>query len=330
MVIHRRRGWEIPQGEATAEDVALRGRALGRRALVGAAAALGVAAGATGGAQAGWFSGDSAAPAPVLAPLTAARNPKYDGGRPLTAEAEATHYNNYYEFGETKSVADAAAALKVAPWTISIEGMVKTPRTIGYDDLLKRMKLEERVYRHRCVEAWAMTVPWIGFPLADLVKLAEPLGSATYLKFTTLADAKTMPGLRQPWYPWPYTEGLTMQEAMNELAFLSVGLYGKTLPPQNGAPIRVTVPWKYGFKSAKSIVKVEFTDQRPKTFWEQLQDSEYGFWANVNPEVPHPRWSQASERLLGSGEMVPTKIWNGYGAFVAGMYADKTKERLFV
>lgn len=175
-----------------------------------------------------------------------------------------------------------------------------------------------------------MTVPWIGFPLADLVKLAEPLGSATYLKFTTLADAKTMPGLRQPWYPWPYTEGLTMQEAMNELAFLSVGLYGKTLPPQNGAPIRVTVPWKYGFKSAKSIVKVEFTDQRPKTFWEQLQDSEYGFWANVNPEVPHPRWSQASERLLGSGEMVPTKIWNGYGAFVAGMYADKTKERLFV
>jgi sulfoxide reductase catalytic subunit YedY len=142
-------------------------------------------------------------------------------------------------------------------------------------------------------------------------------------------DTKTMPGLRQSWYPWPYTEGLTMQEAMNELTFLSVGMYGKTIPPQDGAPIRLTVPWKYGFKSAKSIVKVEFTDQRPVSFWQQLQDSEYGFWANVNPDVPHPRWSQAEERLLGSGETVPTKIWNGYGEFVAGMYTDKTKERLF-
>jgi sulfoxide reductase catalytic subunit YedY len=174
-----------------------------------------------------------------------------------------------------------------------------------------------------------MTVPWVGFPLSALVKLAEPLGSATYVKFTTLMDTKTMPGLRQSWYPWPYTEGLTMQEAMNELTFLSVGMYGKTIPPQDGAPIRLTVPWKYGFKSAKSIVKVEFTDQRPVSFWQQLQDSEYGFWANVNPEVPHPRWSQAEERLLGTGETVPTKIWNGYGEYVAAMYADKTKERLF-
>ncbi len=207
--------------------------------------------------------------------------------------------------------------------------MVKSKRTIGLDDLLKQMHLEERVYRHRCVEAWAFTAPWIGFPLADLVKLAEPLGSATYLKFTTLADPKTMPGLHKPWYPWPYTEGLTMQEAMNELAFLSVGMYGKTMPPQDGAPIRLTVPWKYGFKSAKSIVRVEFTDRRPETFWEGLQSSEYGFWANVNPAVPHPRWSQAEERLIGTDQMVPTQIWNGYGEFVAAMYADKTKERLF-
>jgi sulfoxide reductase catalytic subunit YedY len=230
----------------------------------------------------------------------------------------------------SKSVTDAAAALVSDPWTIEIAGMVNTPRRIGFDELMKQVTLEERVYRHRCVEAWAMTVPWVGFPLAALVKLAEPLGSASYVKFTTLADTKTMPGLRQSWYPWPYTEGLTMQEAMNELTFLSVGMYGKTIPPQDGAPIRLTVPWKYGFKSAKSIVRVEFTDQQPLSFWQQLQDSEYGFWANVNPDVPHPRWSQAEERLLGTGESVPTRIWNGYGEYVASMYADKTKERLFV
>ncbi len=302
---------------------------LGRRELLGVATGAGIlAAGATPARAWSLFSGDKP-PAVALKPLTAPRNAKYDGGRPLTDEREVTTYNNYYEFGMSKSVYDAAAALKTDPWSIELAGMVKTPRTVGFDDLMKQMKLEERVYRHRCVEAWAMTVPWVGFPLADLVKLAEPLGSATFVKFTTLADPKTMPGLRQSWYPWPYTEGLTMQEAMNELTFLSVGMYGKTIPPQDGAPIRLTVPWKYGFKSVKSIVKVEFTDEQPKTFWQQLQDSEYGFWANVNPAVPHPRWSQAEERLLGSGESVPTKIWNGYGEFVASMYADKTKERLF-
>ena len=198
------------------------------------------------------------------------------------------------------------------------------------DDLLKQVSLEERIYRHRCVETWAMTVPWIGFPLADLVKLAEPLGSAKYVVFTTVADEKTMPGLHASFYPWPYTEGVTMEEAMNELAFLSVGMYGKTLPPQNGAPIRLTLPWKYGFKSAKSIVKISFTDKRPTTFWQALQDEEYGFWANVNPGVPHPRWSQARERLLGNDEMVATQIWNGYGEQVAAMYANMKGERLFV
>jgi len=274
--------------------------------------------------------GSGTASAPVaLKPLGAAPNMRYRAERALTEEAQATSYNNYYEFGLSKSVADAATALVSDPWSIELAGMVKTPRKIGLEDLLKQMKLEERIYRHRCVEAWAMTVPWTGFPLADLVKLAEPLGSATYVKFTTLADPKTMPGLRQAWYPWPYTEGVTMEEAMNELAFLSVGVYGKTLPPQNGAPIRLNLPWKYGFKSAKSIVKIEFTDQRPLSFWQQLQDTEYGFWANVNPEVPHPRWSQAEERLIGTGTVAKTQIWNGYGEFVAGMYANKTKERLF-
>lgn len=326
MFIRRRRGWEIPESEVTPEAAAL-----SRRVVVGAAA--GAAALAAGGPARAWSifgsGGGAAAPAPALAPLHAARDPRHDGGRPLTDEREATSYNNYYEFGLSKSVYAAAAALQPQPWTIEIAGQVKAPRTIGFDDLMKQVTLQERIYRHRCVEAWAMTVPWIGFPLADLVKLAEPLGSATYLKFTTLADSKIMPGLRQSWYPWPYTEGVTMQEAMNDLAFLSVGLYGKVLPPQNGAPIRLTLPWKYGFKSAKSIVRIEFTDQRPVSFWQQLQDSEYGFWANVNPEVPHPRWSQAQERLLGTGEVVPTRIWNGYGEFVAAMYSDKTKERLF-
>jgi methionine sulfoxide reductase catalytic subunit len=324
MLVHRRRGWEIADREATPEAAVL-----GRRGLLGAAAGAGAIAAGIGPARAWSLLGGSKTPPVELKPLTAPRNPRYQPGRAITDERESTNYNNYYEFGLSKSVADAAQALKSDPWTIEIAGMVKTPRSIGFDELVKQMKLEERVYRHRCVEAWAMTVPWTGFPLADLVKLAEPLGSATYIKFTTLMDPKTMPGLRQSWYPWPYTEGLTMQEAMNELAFLSIGMYGKTIPPQDGAPIRLTVPWKYGFKSAKSIVKVEFTDQRPASFWQQLQDSEYGFWANVNPEVPHPRWSQAEERLLGSGETVPTQIWNGYGEFVAAMYADKTKERLF-
>jgi sulfoxide reductase catalytic subunit YedY len=325
MFIRRRKGWEIRESRVTPEHAVLR-----RRAVLGGAAGAVAAAGVVRPARA-WslFDSTPAAPPAVLKPLSAPRDARYAAGRAITPADAVESYNNFYEFGESKSVADAAQALKTAPWTVTLAGMVKTPRTIGLDDLLRQVKLQERVYRHRCVEAWAMTVPWIGFPLADLVKLADPLGSATYVKFTTLADPKQMPGLHKPWYPWPYTEGLTMQEAMNDLAFLSVGMYGKTLPPQDGAPIRLTVPWKYGFKSAKSIVRVEFTDVQPQTFWEQLQDTEYGFWANVNPAVPHPRWSQAQERLIGTDEMVPTQIWNGYGEFVAAMYADKTKERLF-
>ena len=174
-----------------------------------------------------------------------------------------------------------------------------------------------------------MTVPWTGFPLAELVKLAEATAGAKYLRFTTLMDRKTMPGLTQSWYPWPYVEGVTLAEATNDLSFLSLGMYGKTIPKQDGAPIRLTLPWKYGFKSAKSIVKIEFTDKRPLGFWQQLQDREYGFWANVNPDVSHPRWSQAQERLLGNDEMVPTQIWNGYGEYVASLYDGLKNERLF-
>ncbi|CAH2604552.1 Protein-methionine-sulfoxide reductase catalytic subunit MsrP [Rhodovastum atsumiense] len=323
MLIRSRRGWEIPETQVTPEAIVTR-----RRALLGTAG-LAAATIATP-AQAGWGLFGGSAPPPPRKPLVAPANPAYQGGRPLTPEADATSYNNFYEFGGSKSVARAAQALPAEPWTIELAGLVARPRKLALEDLLKQVSLQERVYRHRCVEAWAMTVPWVGFPLAELVKLAEPRPEAQYLVFTSLADPATMPGLRQSWYPWPYTEGCTLAEATNDLAFLAVGMYGKVIPPQNGAPVRLTLPWKYGFKSAKSIVRVEFTTRRPVSFWERLQDSEYGFWANVNPDVAHPRWSQARERLLGTDEMVPTRIWNGYGEFVAGLYTNLENERLFV
>ena len=319
MFIRRRRGWEIPEREVTPESAML-----GRRAMLGAtAAALTVTASRSAGA---WelFGGAPVKPVALL-PLSAPRNAKYDGGRPLTPDSEATSYNNFYEFGESKSVADAAQALKLAPWTIELAGMVKSPRTIGYDDLLKRMSLEERVYRHRCVEAWAMTVPWQGFALSALVKLAEPLGSAKFLAFTTVEQKDTMPGLVESWYPWPYREGVTMAEATNELAFLATGLYGMPLKPQNGGPIRLVLPWKYGFKSAKSLIRISFVEKQPPTFWSFIAPNEYGFWANVNPAVPHPRWSQAYERLIGTNQRVPTRIYNGYGKWVAPLYAGMPK-----
>jgi len=315
MHIMRRRGWEIPERFVTPESVVMNRRGL----MAGALALAGTAAAA-----------NPASAQSALAPMPAPRNPKYEAGREVTDEKFSTTYNNYYEFGETKNIVRAAQALKTEPWTIRIEGMVKEPKTIDLSALLKQVSLEERIYRFRCVEAWAMTVPYTGFPLADLVKMVEPTGSAKYLVFETAADKATMPGLRQPFYPWPYTEGLAIDEAMNELAFLSVGLYGKVAPPQNGAPIRLTTPWKYGFKQGKSIVKITFTDKRPKTFWEALQAREYGFWANVNPEVSHPRWSQARERLLGNDEMVPTKLYNGYAEFVASLYTDRKNEKLFM
>jgi sulfoxide reductase catalytic subunit YedY len=328
MLISKRRGWEIPDRLATPEALVL-----GRRLALGGgiAAAIATNSGQAHAQFGGLFGGSKpAAPAQPLKPLTAATNELYKPGRAITAEQQATIYNNYYEFGTSKSVVTAAQALVTDPWSVEFAGQVAKPGKIGFEDILKQVQLETRVYRHRCVETWAMTVPWTGFPLAKLVEIAQPTASAKYMVFTTLADAKTMPGLGMRFYPWPYTEGVTMQEAANELAFVSVGMYGKTLPPQNGAPLRITLPWKYGFKSAKSVVKIEFTDKRPTTFWEALADNEYGFWANVNPAVPHPRWSQASETLLGSDERVPTQIWNGYGEYVAAMYADKQKEKLFV
>ena len=254
----------------------------------------------------------------------------------MTPEEINLQYNNFYEFGSDKGIADRAQALVTRPWTVEITGMVAKPLTLGIDDLIRKMTLEERVVRHRCVEAWSMVVPWTGFALRNLIALAEPLGSAKYLRMETFLDKTIAPAQGLDFgYPWPYVEGITLAEADNDLAFMVTGAYGKPLAKQFGAPIRLHLPWKYGFKSIKSIVRIELTDQRPKSFWENINASEYGFWANVNPDVSHPRWSQAQERVLGSGnwlspDTVPTQIYNGYGEWVAGMYQGLESERLFV
>jgi methionine sulfoxide reductase catalytic subunit len=313
MLVRRMPGWMIAERDATAEGL-----------FVGRRAALAAAAGLVGG---GLGLAPHEAGATELAP--AMRNPRYRPEAAITGEREATTYNNYYEFGSHKTISAAAQTLPQRPWTLRVEGMVERPGEFALDDLLRRMPIEERVYRHRCVEAWSMVVPWTGFQLSELLKLAAPLGSAKYVRFETAAVPSVMPGLRQSWYPWPYIEGCTIEEAANELSFMVVGAYGKPLPPQNGGPVRVHFPWKYGFKSGKSLVRVVLTDQRPKSFWEAIQPQEYGFWANVNPEVPHPRWSQATERMLGTNERVPTRVFNGYGEFVAGLYEGLQGERLW-
>lgn len=253
------------------------------------------------------------------------RSPRYLLDRPLTDEVVAGSYNNFYEFTTDKEeVGRLSRGLTVRPWTVAIGGLVERPLTLDLADLVKKMALEERLYRHRCVEAWSMAVPWIGFPLRDLVKLARPLSSARYVRFLSLARASEMPGIRaQPWYPWPYFEGLSLAEAVNELAFCATGIYGHDLPPQHGAPLRLAIPWKYGYKSAKSVVRVEFLGDQPETFWHKIAPDEYSFESNVNPKVPHPRWSQQSERVIGTMERRPTLPYNGYGEFVAHLYKDR-------
>ncbi len=318
-VIHRR-GWDLPEREATPERFFFDRRTLLKTA---GAAALSLSPGLALAQR----IADLPDPTKDLYP--AKRNEKYTLDRPITDEAVNGNYNNFYEFGSSKTIAKAAQALKLRPWTIKIDGMVQKPQEIGIDDLVRRIPLEERLYRHRCVEAWSMAIPWTGFPLAKLVALAEPLGSAKYVRMETFRDPAVAFGQRQVWYPWPYVEGLTMAEATNELTFLATGAYGKPMAKQHGAPLRLAVPWKYGFKSIKSIVRFTFTDQRPRGFWEALQESEYGFWANVNPQVPHPRWSQATEELIGTGERRPTIIFNGYGEYVADLYKGLEHERLF-
>jgi sulfoxide reductase catalytic subunit YedY len=245
----------------------------------------------------------------------------------VTDEKVNGTYNNFYEFGSQKEIYRDAQKLPIRPWMVKIDGLVQNPMEIAFDELLAKMPLEERLYRHRCVEAWAMAIPWGGFELSHLIRMVEPLGRAKYIKFETFLNPRVASGQRQSWYPWAYKEGLTIAEGMNELTFMVTGAYGKPLAKQYGAPLRLAVPWKYGFKSGKSIVRISFTEERPETFWEVVQPSEYGFWANVNPAFRHPRWSQESERLLGSDRRVPTQIYNGYGEFVAELYRDMPQDR---
>lgn len=342
MLIKIPRGWEIPEASATPESLWLNRRHFLKTAAVGSilAAAAPILSGCDEGSGVAEAASDAGPPVPEgayslddpsagLYPV--GQNGRFTLDRPLTEERYAVTYNNFYEFGSSKNIWEKAQKLPIRPWTVQIAGQVEKPFEIGVDDLLKQMPLEERLYRHRCVEAWSMAVPWSGFPLRSLVDFAKPLSSAKYLKMVTFEDKDIATGQRATWYPWPYVEGLTIEEATNELAFIATGIYGKPMPKQNGAPLRLAVPWKYGFKSVKSIVRFEFTEERPQSFWEEIQATEYGFWANVNPQVPHPRWSQATERVLGTEDRVPTLLYNGYGEFVADLYKGlETRERLFM
>jgi methionine sulfoxide reductase catalytic subunit len=252
----------------------------------------------------------------------------------VTEYKDATSYNNFYEFGTDKAdPAKNAHTLKTTPWTVEVEGLVKKPAKYTLEDLIKLSPMEERIYRLRCVEGWSMVIPWVGYSLAELIKKVEPLGSVKYVEFVTLADPKTMPFVSSRVLEWPYVEGLRLDEAMHPLALLAFGMYGEVLPNQNGAPVRLVTPWKYGFKSAKSLVKIRFTDKEPRTAWNKAAASEYGFYSNVNPNVDHPRWSQATERRIGEDGLFAKKrktlLFNGYEAQVAQLYAGMDLKKFF-
>ena len=292
---------DIPSSEITPEEIYHN-----RRDFLRAAGLLGVAT--AGG---------------LFGAAKVARAMTHDGQNKeeLTPFEDVTTYNNFYEFGTDKGdPSENAKGFKTKPWTVKVEGMVSKPASYNLDDFIKPYKLEERIYRHRCVEAWSMVIPWLGFPMADFIKTVQPLSSAKYIEFQTLYDPKQMPGQRAPILPWPYTEGLRLDEAMHPLAIFAVGLYGKMLLPQNGAPLRTVIPWKYGFKATKSIARIRFTDKQPKTAWNEATPNEYGFYANVNPEVDHPRWSQAKERRIGEFRKRPTLMFNGYADQVGRLY----------
>ena len=271
------------------------------------------------------------APAPVK--LAAKLNPSYSALEKQTPFKDATSYNNFYEFGlDKEDPARTAHTLKTRPWTVQVEGAVKKPMTFDIDSLLKLAPLEERVYRLRCVEGWSMVIPWVGYSLSELIKKVEPTSNAKFVEFVTLNDPKQMPGVGSRVLNWPYVEGLRIDEAMHPLTLLGLGMYGQTLPNQNGAPVRLVVPWKYGFKSAKSIVKIRFVDKMPKTAWNVSAPAEYGFYSNVNPEVDHPRWSQASERRIGEDGFFTKKrktlMFNGYDQ-VASLYTGMDLKKFF-
>jgi sulfoxide reductase catalytic subunit YedY len=291
---------------------------MNRRQFILAASASTLSAAAVLGGIGTLFS---ASPAIAAQKLANVRKSSLSAIEKKNSFKDITNYNNFYELGTDKEDPAANAKyLTTRPWTVSVEGEVKRAKTYDIDELIKVAPLEERVYRLRCVEAWSMVIPWVGFSLSSLVKLAEPTGNAKYLQFTTLLDPKRLPGQRYSVLEWPYVEGLRMDEAMHPLAILSVGLYGELLPAQNGAPIRLVVPWKYGFKSIKSIVKIRFVEKQPPTSWNISAPQEYGFYSNVNPEVDHPRWSQATERRIGEFLRRKTLMFNGYGEQVADLY----------
>ncbi len=309
-----RRPADIAPSEITPHSVYRR-----RREFMLSAAALGAAALAPG-------LGDARA-ATKLAPL--AKSP-LSTSEQLTAYDAVTSYNNFYEFGTDKEdPKERAGSLKTRPWTVQVDGEVSKPQTFGIEDLLKLAPMEERIYRLRCVEAWSMVVPWAGFPLAELVKRVQPTGNAKFVEFVTLLDPAQMPGQKIPVLEWPYVEGLRLDEAMHPLTLLTFGLYGQVLPNQNGAPVRIVVPWKYGFKSGKSIVRIRFTEQQPKTSWMLAGPREYGFYSNVNPTVDHPRWSQARERRIGEFRKRDTLMFNGYADQVASLYAGMDLKKNF-
>jgi methionine sulfoxide reductase catalytic subunit len=313
----RLRGEGIPSREITDHGVYLN-----RRVFMTGAAAL---------ALLPW--GREASAQGALQPLQASKSAAYQVQDALTPYKSVTTYNNFYEFGTDKGdPAALGASLKTRPWTLKVDGFCAKPKTFDIDELLK-FPLEERLYRLRCVEAWSMIIPWIGFPLSALLKRVEPTGQAKYVEFTTLVSPEMFPGQRRGLFgfalDWPYTEGLRLDEAMHPLTLMTVGLYGQVLPNQNGAPIRVVVPWKYGFKSAKSLVRIRLTSEEPKTAWNKAAGSEYGFYSNVNPEVSHPRWSQATERRIGELRRRDTLMFNGYGDQVASLYTGMDLKRFY-
>jgi methionine sulfoxide reductase catalytic subunit len=295
--------------------------------------------GVAGAALASWAARDALAQVKGPGKLMALAGAKSSVAGAMTMEKitdykDASTYNNFYEFGTDKAdPARNAHTLKPKPWTVEVEGAVKKPGKYGIEDLLKLSTMEERIYRMRCVEGWSMVIPWVGYSLSELIKRVEPMGNAKYVEFITLADREQMPGIRSNVLEWPYNEGLRMDEAMNPLTLLTFGMYGEVLPNQNGAPVRLIVPWKYGFKSGKSIVKIRFTEKEPRTAWNKAASSEYGFFSNVNPEVDHPRWSQATERRIGEDGVFQKKrktaMFNGYEAQVGQLYAGMDLRKFF-
>lgn len=328
MHFHVRQPWQLPERMLTSESVYCR-RRLERREFLGW---LGLAAAAStaGCQQASDEEIQQAGAVPLPASVTAAksqgpyparRNSQYEYGRPETAAAEAARYTNFYEFSSGKDSWRYVKDFRTDGWTVEVGGLCAAPRTFDLDDLYRDFSLEERHYRFRCVETWAMCVPWTGFPLAALLKKVEPSPAAKYVVFETFNRPEQAPHLRDsPEFPWPYTEGLSLAEAGHELSFLATGIYGRPLPKQHGAPLRLVLPWKYGFKSIKSLVRITLADRPPATFWNTLAPHEYGFEANVDPGVPHPRWSQRTEWMLGTREEYPTKLYNGYADLVGGLY----------